>query len=375
MNQMVQNVFNDYFLVLLRPYMILTSTSFDPFISCTNYMELWRKYIENKVLIRDSLNANTKLFRNRFNQSESKPIIFVDFTQIDKENEEKKENTFNTMFHSYMVAIEWDNNIPYVQTVLSKSDTSPCPQLIPCRSLYWFVESSLIGQKQELKKLKLFSRIGVFAFKYFELYTLESIKLRKQNTQQNNIVINNNENEKLKDEIIKEKPIKNENNNNSITMASYLYPSHTQLEEREQMEWERHEKESNKKSKYSNNITIQQNKTRIKQRRHQSQPQPQPPQQSQAYNNEYHSQHQRSTNNPSNSSAYHSHSHSHSHKSPPTYMSPNISSPQLAMHHLKNPFPIHTQHTQHTQHTHNDNIINEKIMSLQMQLDKLQQQR
>ncbi len=59
-----------------------------------------------------------------------------------------------------MIQMDWKNKnnknncMPYVNTILSKSDTSPCPQLIPCRSLYRFIESSLIGQKPELKNLK-----------------------------------------------------------------------------------------------------------------------------------------------------------------------------------------------------------------------------
>ncbi len=69
-----------------RPYIILTSTTFDPF--CKNYMDKRRQHIDNKVLIRDIGNANhNKLFRNRFQQQQSKPIIYVDFTQMNDSDE------------------------------------------------------------------------------------------------------------------------------------------------------------------------------------------------------------------------------------------------------------------------------------------------
>eukprot|EP01083_Nonionella_stella_P004227 12172_1 len=203
-----------------RPYLILTSTSFDPFQS--NYMESRKRYIEDRVLIDNS--SSSKIFRHRFEESSSKPIIYVDFTQLDSDN------PFQTMFHSYMISLDWlihdvlAATVPFVNTVLCKSDTSPCPQLIPCRSLYRFVESSLIGQKSELKKLKLYTRratigllrVGVFAFKYFELYTPESIKLRRSHQQQQQLAQQLRHNTQL----LKQQRTKQKD---ELTMASYLY--------------------------------------------------------------------------------------------------------------------------------------------------------
>jgi len=174
-----------------RPYLVMTSTTFDPFQTHGDYVDARRRYMAKRVLLQPrydeaSSGSLAEPDRNSVVGGElENELLYVDFSLKSKASQ----------FHSHCVSVAWSKvsatkekkSTPFISCVLSKCDTSPCPQLIPCRSLYRFVESSLIGARPELKHLRLYTRrqtigllrVGVFAFKYFELYTPESIKLRR----------------------------------------------------------------------------------------------------------------------------------------------------------------------------------------------------
>jgi len=204
-----------------KPYILLSSTTFDPFQD--DYVEAKKRYMLSRVVKETSQNAAwQKKLNEAFQEHSQKPVIYVDFTEttststsasVSASNVAEDEALlsdddaaaaavarnqlqsppFRSLFHSHILSLDWQfhttlkTHAPFITTASFKADVSPAPLLVPCRSLYRFVENSLIGQKPQLKNLKLYSRrhtigllrIGIFAFKYFEFFTPEQIKVRR----------------------------------------------------------------------------------------------------------------------------------------------------------------------------------------------------